>query len=61
MYLHIYCTVGAAREINHRSSRPEVFCKEGVDKNFAKFTGKHLCQTQVFDEVARFRSIVPQK
>ena len=21
---------------------PEVFCKKGVSKNFAKFTGKHL-------------------
>ena len=26
------------------SSRPEVFCKKGVLKHFAKFTGKHLCQ-----------------
>ena len=27
-----------------RSSRPEVFCKEGgVLRNFAKFAGKHLC------------------
>ena len=25
-----------------RSSRPEVFCKKGVLKNLAKFTGKHL-------------------
>ena len=25
-----------------RSSRPEVFCKIGVLRNFAKFTGKHL-------------------
>ena len=23
---------------------PEVFCKKGVLRNFAKFTGKHLCQ-----------------
>ena len=23
---------------------PEVFCKKCVFKNFAKFTGKHLCQ-----------------
>ena len=22
---------------------PEVFCKKGVVKNFANFTGKHLC------------------
>ena len=28
---------------NFRSSRPEVFCKKDVLKNFAKFTGKHLC------------------
>ena len=27
------------------SSRPELFCKKGVLKNFAKFTGKHLCQS----------------
>ena len=26
-----------------RSSRPEVFCKKDVLRNFAKFTGKHLC------------------
>ena len=24
--------------------RPEVFCKISVFRNFAKFTGKHLCQ-----------------
>ena len=27
----------------YRSSQLEVFCKNGVFKNFAKFTGKHLC------------------
>ena len=25
-----------------RSSRPELFCKKGSVKNFAKFTGRHL-------------------
>ena len=30
-----------------RSNRPEVFSKKGVIKNFTKFTGKHLCQSQV--------------
>ena len=30
---------------NHRSSRPEVFFKKVVLRNFAKFTGKHLCQS----------------
>ena len=28
-----------------RSSRPEVFCKECVFKNIAKFTGKRLCRS----------------
>ena len=36
----------------NRSSRPEVFCKKGVPRNFAKFTGKHLCQRFFFNKVA---------
>ena len=35
-----------------RSSRPEVFCKKGVLKNFEKFTGNHLCQSLFFNKVA---------
>ena len=31
--------------IYSRSSRPEVFCKKGVVRNFTKFIGKHLCQS----------------
>ena len=34
----------------NRSSRLEVFCKKGVLKNFAKFTGKHLCQSLFFNK-----------
>ena len=34
-----------------RSSRPEMFCKKAVLRNFAKFTGKHLCQSFFFDKV----------
>ena len=30
---------------DYRSSRAEVFCKKGILRNFAKFTGKHLCQS----------------
>ena len=37
---------------NIRSSRPEVFCKKGVLRNFAKFTGTHLCQSLFFNKVA---------
>ena len=39
-----------------RSSLLEVLCKKGVPRNFAKFTGKHLCQTLFFDKVAGLRS-----
>ena len=38
-----------------RSSRPEVFCKKGVFKNFIKFTGTHLCQSLFFNKVAGLR------
>ena len=34
-----------------RSSRPDVFCKKGVLRNFTKFTGKHLCQSLFFNKV----------
>ena len=36
----------------YRSSRSEVFGKEGVLKNFANFTEKHLCQSLFFNKVA---------
>ena len=31
--------------INFGPFRPEVVCKKGVLENFAKLTGKHLCQS----------------
>ena len=34
----------------------EVFCKKSVNKNFAKLTGKHLCQSLFFNKVAGLRS-----
>ena len=40
-----------------RSSRPEVFCKKDVLRNFTKFTGKHLCQSLFFNEVAGLRPL----
>ena len=36
------------------SDCPEVFCKEGVIRNFPKFTGKYLCQSPFFDKVTGF-------
>ena len=35
-----------------RSSHPEVFCKIGVLKSFAKLTGKYLCLSLFFNKVA---------
>ena len=34
---------------------PEGFCKKDVPRNFAKFTGKHLCQSLFFNKVAGLR------
>ena len=31
---------------------PEVFCNKGALRNFAKFTGKNLCQSLFFNKVA---------
>ena len=31
-----------------RGSRPGVFCKKGLLRNFAKFTGKYMCQSLFF-------------
>ena len=35
-----------------RSSRPKVFYKKGVLRDFPKFTGKDLCQSFFFNKVA---------
>ena len=35
-----------------RSSHPEMLCKKGVIRNFAKFTRKHLYQSLFFNKVA---------
>ena len=39
----------------HGSIRPEAFCKKDVLKNFAKFAGKHLCQSLFLNKVASLR------
>ena len=38
-----------------RSSRPEEFCKKGVLINLTKLTGKHLCQSLLFNKIACLR------
>ena len=34
-----------------------MFCRKGVLKNFEKFTGKHLCQSLLFNKVAGLRTV----
>ena len=38
-----------------------MFCKRGVLRNFAKFTGKHLCQGLFFKKVAGLRLFLLKK
>ena len=40
---------------DYRSSRPEVFCKKCVLRNFAKFTGRQLCHSLFLNKVAGLR------
>ena len=35
---------------------PELFCKKGVLRNFAKFAGKHLCQSFCFKVAGRVKT-----
>ena len=49
--LYLLTIVNAPLSPNYRKSRPEVFCKKVVLKNFVKFTGKHLCQSLIFNKV----------
>ena len=37
-------------KISHRSSLQEVFCKKDFIRNLVKFTGKHLCQSLIFNK-----------
>ena len=41
-----------------RSSRPELFCKKVVLRNFAKFKGEHPCHSLFFKKVAGLRLVV---
>ena len=41
--------------IKTRSSRPKMFCKKVVLRNFANFIGKQLCQNLFFNKVAGLR------
>ena len=60
VYIYIYtrfykqCFFSTQPQCCQKQS-PEVFCKKGVLRNFAKFTGKHLYPSLLFNKVAGFR------
>ena len=37
---------------------PKAFCKKSVLRNFAKFTGKHLCESPFFNKVAGLKPVI---
>ena len=43
------------QKTNYRNNHPQVFCRKGVLRNFAKFKGKHLCQGLFLNKVAGLR------
>ena len=45
----------AHQQYESQKQPPEVLRKRGVLRNFAKFTGKHLCQRLFFNKVADLR------
>ena len=50
----LYTTKSKAVELNcSKSSHQRCSVKKGVLRNFAKFTGKYLCQSLFFNKVAR--------
>ena len=53
-YINIYKHIGK-KHGQDRSSHPRCSVREGVLRNFAKFTEKHLCQSLFFNKVARLR------
>ena len=40
----------------YNSSHSEMFCKKGILKIFAKFAGKHLCWSLLFNKFTRLQS-----
>ena len=49
------------KEMAYRSSRPEVFHKKVALRNFAKFKGKHLCQSLFVNKVAGLATLLKKR
>ena len=46
--------LGVVLSIKVQKQPPELFCKKGVPKYFAKFTGKHLCHSLFFNKLVGY-------
>ena len=62
IYIYIYMCVSnkalpsiikSQNKMKINLSCPDVFCKKGALKNYLRFTGKRLCCTLLFNNVAR--------
>ena len=49
------CSRNLAIHLLHRSSHWQCFVKKDALRNFARFTGKHLCQSLFFNKVVGLR------
>ena len=49
----MYVTSILQEDCQTKMQPSEVFCKKGVLRNFAKFIGKHMCQSLFFNKVHR--------
>ena len=54
-YFHSFIPLNLNSLTSFRSSHRRCSVKKGVLRNFAKFTGKHLCQSLFFNKVAGLR------
>ena len=46
------------KELKIQNQPPEMFYKKGGLENFAKFTGKYLCQSLFFNKLAGLRPAI---
>ena len=51
----LLCLISNRDHCYQKSSRPEMFCKKGVLRNFTNFTGKYLCQSLFLKKVPGLR------
>ena len=53
-----FIVVDVSSKLLSRSSRPELFCKKRVLRNFVKFSGKHLWQSLFYNKVSGLKPVI---